>query len=230
MIPQFERTARLIGEDAQARLWTAKVAIFGLGGVGGYAAEALMRAGVGKLLLVDGDAVDETNINRQLLALHDTVGLPKAAVALRRAKQINPSCDVDARCAFYDEHTKPQFDLRGFDYVLDCIDSVQSKILLIEHARAEGVPIISCMGAGNKLDPSRFEVARIENTSVCPLARVMRRELSKRGIDGVKVVYSKEPPLKPAGDARMPSSISFVPGAAGLCMAGAVVRDLIQHS
>ena len=225
---QFERTARLIGDESQTRLFAAKVALFGLGGVGGHAAEALMRAGIGHLLLVDGDVVDETNINRQLYALHNTLGLPKAAVALTRAKQINPACEVDARCAFYDERTRPQFDLRGFDYVLDCIDTVSSKILLIEHARDEGVPIISCMGAGNKLDPTKFEIADIRQTSICPLARVMRRELGKRGIEGVKVVYSKEPPAKPLGDPRTPASAPFVPGAAGLCMVSAVIRDILK--
>ena len=223
---QFDRTIRMIGATAQDRLTNAKVAIFGLGGVGGHAFEALARAGIGKLLLVDGDTIDETNINRQLLALHTNIGLPKSAVALLRAKQINPHIEIDARCTNYDEKTQHQFDFSDYDYILDCIDSVTSKLLLIEHAKRQDIKIISCMGAGNKLDPSRFEVADISKTSVCPLARVMRKELKERNIDHVKVVYSKEPPLKTLDGERAPGSISFVPGAAGLVMAGAVIRDI----
>lgn len=224
---QFERTERLIGQENQQKLKRARVAVFGLGGVGSYAAEALMRAGVGRLLLVDGDSVDITNINRQLYATHDTLGTPKAAVALMRAKAINPQAEVDARRVFFDASTRDQFDFAQYDYVLDAIDTVTSKLLLIESARQTGTKIISCMGAGNKLDPTRFEVADIYKTSVCPLARVMRKELKARGIDRLTVVYSKEEPQKTLDGARAPGSISFVPGAAGLIMAGQVVREML---
>lgn len=225
---QFERTERIIGRDNQQKLLSARVAVFGLGGVGSYAAEALMRAGVGHLLLVDGDTVDESNINRQLYATHETIGMPKAAVALMRARAINPGARVDARRAFYDTSSADQFDLSEYDYVLDAIDTVNSKLLLIERAHQIGTPIISCMGAGNKLDPTRFEVADIYQTSVCPLARVMRKELRTRGIQSLKVVYSKEEPRKTTDGTRAPGSISFVPGAAGLVMAGEVIRSLID--
>lgn len=223
---QFERTERLIGKEAQQKLQSARVAVFGLGGVGGHAAEALMRAGIGQLLLVDGDAVDITNLNRQLFALHSTVGLPKAVAALQRARDINPHCVVDARRAFFGPENADQFDFHGYHYVLDCIDTVQSKLLLIERAKAHGAMVVSCMGAGNKLDPTRFEVADIKDTSVCPLARVMRRELGRRGIENVQVVYSKEPPVKPTDGERAPASISFVPAAAGLVMAGVCIRGI----
>ncbi len=221
-----ERTARLIGQDAVERLSEKKVAIFGLGGVGSYVAEALVRAGIGGFLFIDGDAVDITNINRQLIATTATVGMSKANAAKERALLINPNVEVDARRLFYDESTADAIDLSGYDYVADCIDSVTSKLLLIERSRAAGTSVISCMGAGNKLDPSRFEAAYIENTSVCPLARVMRRELKKRGIERVKVVYSKEEPHNTEGG-RVPASISFVPAAAGLVMAGEIVKELV---
>lgn len=221
-----ERTARLIGQDAVERLSEKKVAIFGLGGVGSYVAEALVRAGIGGFLFIDGDAVDITNINRQLIATTATVGMSKADAAKERALLINPNAEVDARRLFYDESTADAIDLSKYDYVADCIDSVTSKLLLIERSRAVGTSVISCMGAGNKLDPSRFEAAYIENTSVCPLARVMRRELKKRGIERVKVVYSKEEPHNTEGG-RVPSSISFVPAAAGLVMAGEIVKELV---
>lgn len=223
---QFERTERLIGTAAQQRLKDAHVAIFGLGGVGSYAAEALMRAGIGHLLLVDGDDVDITNINRQLYALHDSVGQSKAALAKVRALQINPNAVINARHVYFDASTASQFDLSQYDYVLDAIDSVTSKLLLIETATRLNVPIISAMGAGNKLDPSLFEVADIYQTSVCPLARVMRRELKSRGIEHLRVVYSKEPPRPSQDGARAPGSISFVPGTMGLIMAGEVIRTI----
>ena len=223
---EFDRTIRLVGEEGQARLLRAKVALFGLGGVGSYALEALVRAGIGEMLLVDGDAVEETNLNRQLIATRATLGQPKSEVARQRALSIRPDMAIDARHAFYDAQTAGQFDLSRYDWVIDAIDTVSSKLLLIEQARAAGAKVISCMGAGNKLY-TEFEIADIEKTSVCPLARRMRTELKKRGIQGVLAVYSKEPPLRPQDGERAPASISYVPGAAGLTLAGAVIRDLL---
>lgn len=223
---EFDRTIRLVGEEGQARLLRAKVALFGLGGVGSYALEALVRAGIGEMLLVDGDAVEETNLNRQLIATRATLGQPKSEVARARALSIRPDMVIDARHAFYDAQTTGQFDLSRYDWVVDAIDTVSSKLLLIEQARAAGAKVISCMGAGNKLY-TEFEIADIEKTSVCPLARRMRTELKKRGIQGVLAVYSKEPPLRPQDGERAPASISYVPGAAGLTLAGAVIRDLL---
>lgn len=223
---EFDRTIRLVGEEGQARLLRAKVALFGLGGVGSYALEALVRAGIGEMLLVDGDVVEETNLNRQLIATHATLGQPKSEVARARALSIRPDMVIDARHAFYDAQTAGQFDLSRYDWVVDAIDTVSSKLLLIEQARAAGAKVISCMGAGNKLH-TEFEIADIEKTSVCPLARRMRTELKKRGIQGVLAVYSKEPPLRPQDGERAPASISYVPGAAGLTLAGAVIRDLL---
>lgn len=223
---EFDRTIRLVGEEGQARLLRAKVALFGLGGVGSYALEALVRAGIGEMLLVDGDVVEETNLNRQLIATRATLGQPKSEVARARALSIRPDMVIDARLAFYDAQTTGQFDLSRYDWVVDAIDTVSSKLLLIEQARAAGAKVISCMGAGNKLY-TEFEIADIEKTSVCPLARRMRTELKKRGIQGVLAVYSKEPPLRPQDGERAPASISYVPGAAGLTLAGAVIRDLL---
>lgn len=223
---EFDRTIRLVGEEGQARLLRAKVALFGLGGVGSYALEALVRAGIGEMLLVDGDVVEETNLNRQLIATRATLGQPKSEVARERALSIRPDMVIDARHAFYDAQTAGQFDLSRYDWVVDAIDTVSSKLLLIEQARAAGAKVISCMGAGNKLH-TEFEIADIEKTSVCPLARRMRTELKKRGIQGVLAVYSKEPPLRPQDGERAPASISYVPGAAGLTLAGAVIRDLL---
>lgn len=223
---EFDRTIRLVGEEGQARLLRAKVALFGLGGVGSYALEALVRAGIGEMLLVDGDVVEETNLNRQLIATRATLGQPKSEVARARALSIRPDMVIDARHAFYNAQTAGQFDLSRYDWVVDAIDTVSSKLLLIEQARAAGAKVISCMGAGNKLH-TEFEIADIETTSVCPLARRMRTELKKRGIQGVLAVYSKEPPLRPQDGERAPASISYVPGAAGLTLAGAVIRDLL---
>ncbi len=223
---EFDRTIRLVGEEGQARLLRAKVALFGLGGVGSYALEALVRAGIGEMLLVDGDVVEETNLNRQLIATRATLGQPKSEVARARALSIRTDMAIDARHAFYDAQTAGQFDLSRYDWVIDAIDTVSSKLLLIEQARAAGAKVISCMGAGNKLY-TEFEIADIEKTSVCPLARRMRTELKKRGIQGVLAVYSKEPPLRPQDGERAPASISYVPGAAGLTLAGAVIRDLL---
>ncbi len=223
---EFDRTIRLVGEEGQARLVRAKVALFGLGGVGSYALEALVRAGIGEMLLVDGDVVEETHLNRQIIATRATLGQPKSEVARARALSIRPDMVIDARHAFYDAQTTGQFDLSRYDWVVDAIDTVSSKLLLIEQARAAGAKVISCMGAGNKLY-TEFEIADIEKTSVCPLARRMRTELKKRGIQGVLAVYSKEPPLRPQDGERAPASISYVPGAAGLTLAGAVIRDLL---
>ena len=223
---EFDRTIRLVGEEGQARLLRAKVALFGLGGVGSYALEALVRAGIGEMLLVDGDVVEETNLNRQLIATRATLGQPKSEVARARALSIRTDMAIDARHAFYDAQTAGQFDLSRYDWVIDAIDTVSSKLLLIEQARAAGAKVISCMGAGNKLY-TEFEIADIEKTSVCPLARRMRTELKKRGIQGVLAVYSKEPPLRPQDGERAPASISYVPGAAGLTLAGAVIRALL---
>lgn len=225
---EFDRTIRLVGEEGQARLLRAKVALFGVGGVGSYALEALVRAGIGEMLLVDGDVVEETNLNRQLIATRATLGQPKSEVARARALSIRPDMVIDARHAFYDAQTTGQFDLSRYDWVVDAIDTVSSKLLLIEQARAAGAKVISCMGAGNKLY-TEFEIADIEKTSVCPLARRMRTELKKRGIQGVLAVYSKEPPLRPQDGERAPASISYVPGAAGLVLAGAVIRDILAR-
>lgn len=223
---QFERTVRLIGEAAQQRIKDASIAVFGIGGVGSYAAEALCRAGIGKMAFIDADVVDETNINRQLIATHNTIGQPKCEIMRKRVEEINPGGCFKGLKMFYGPDTADAIDLAQYDYVIDAIDSVTSKILLIERCYAAGTNIISAMGAGNKLDPSRFKIADIYETKVCPLARVMRRELKKRGIDRLKVVYSDEEPISPAGDARLPASISFVPSAAGLVLAGAVIRDI----
>lgn len=221
-----ERTVRMIGEDACLRLKNSKVAVFGLGGVGSYAAEALVRAGIGTLLFVDGDTVEETNLNRQLIATRDTVGMEKAEAAKKRALSINPDADITSLRLFYDHQTADKIDLSEYDYIADCIDSVSSKVLLIENAKKAGTKIICSMGTGNKLDPSRFRVSDIESTGVCPLARVVRRELKKRGITGIKAVYSEELPFKPADGERSPASISFVPSAAGLILAGEIIRDI----
>ena len=223
-----ERTIRMIGEEAVQRLNRARVAVFGLGGVGSYAAEALVRAGVGTVLFVDSEEVDLTNINRQLIATHKTVGKSKVECAKDRALCINPALNVQTKAMFYSKETADEIDFSQFDCIADCIDSVSSKILLIEKAKAAGAFIVSCMGTGNKLDPSRFRVTDIEKTEICPLARVMRRELKNRQIKNVKCVWSDELPVKPDGDPRTPSSISFVPGAAGLVLAGEIIRHIIK--
>lgn len=227
MKEQFSRTVRLIGEESVRKLFSSRVILFGVGGVGSFTAEALCRAGVGHITLVDGDTVAESNLNRQLVALTSTIGQSKAEVMKARMLDINPDIDARALTLFYDASTANQIDLSQFDYMVDAIDSVTSKLLLIDRCHALNVPSISCMGAGNKLDPTQFEVADISKTSVCPLARVMRRELKNRGILHHKVVYSKEPPFNPSGE-RTPASISFVPSAAGLVLAGEVIRDLIR--
>ncbi len=229
----FSRTAILLGEDALEKLKKARVAVFGVGGVGGYVVEALARSGVGALDLIDRDTVSESNINRQIIALHSTVGKLKTEVAAARAKDINPDIVVRTYNLFYLPETAGEFDFSDYDYVVDAIDTVSGKIALVEQANVAKTPVISSMGTGNKLDPTKFEVADIAKTSVCPLARVMRRELKKRGIEHLKVVYSKEEPLSsPLKDEEsgkpIPGSVAFVPSVAGLIIAGEVIKDLIK--
>lgn len=238
MKEELIRTEALLGEAAMERLGAAHVAVFGIGGVGSYCAEALARSGIGALTFVDADTVSRSNINRQLVALHSTLGQPKAEVMAERARDIDPDCRVRARVVFYNEETADAFDLGEYDYVVDAIDSVSSKLLLVCRAKAQNVRVISAMGAGNKLDPSAFEVSDIYATSVCPLARVMRRELKKRGVTSLKVVYSREEPLTPVtaqfqenapGKRQTPGSTAFTPSAAGLVLAAEVVRDIAQN-
>lgn len=232
MREQDSRTYMMLGEEATERLKNSHVILFGLGGVGSYTAEALARAGVGELTLIDGDTVAKSNINRQLVALHSTVGRNKTDVIAERIADIDPDIVVHSYPVFYSAENCEKIDFEGVTYVADAIDMVTSKILLIERAREKNVPVISCMGAGNKLDPTQFEVAEIEKTSVCPLARVMRCELKKRGITGVKTVFSKEPPVQliennqEEGRKKTPGSISFVPSVAGLIMAGEIIKDI----
>lgn len=226
MSDQFQRTELLLGPDAMRRLSGARVAVFGVGGVGGYVTEALARSGVGALDLIDSDTVSLTNLNRQILAMHSTLGKYKVDVAEARIRDINPECAVRTYKTFYMPDTAGQFDFSQYDYVVDAIDTVTGKIELVVQASLTGTPIISSMGAGNKLDASAFEVADIYETSICPLARVMRRELKKRGIGHLKVVYSKEPPMVPTGNSPVPGSTAFVPAVAGLIIAGEVVRDI----
>lgn len=229
----FSRTAILIGEGNLQKLKKSRVAVFGVGGVGGYVVEALARSGVGALDLIDKDVVSESNINRQIIALHSTVGRLKTEVAAERARDINPEICVRTHNLFYLPETAEQFDFSQFDYVVDAIDTVSGKIALIEQANAAQTPVISSMGAGNKLDPTKFEVADISKTSVCPLARVMRRELKKRGVERLKVVYSKEEPLPSSlkdeeSGKNIPGSVAFVPSVVGLIIAGEVIKDLIK--
>jgi len=236
MIPmenQFARTQLLFGAEAMERLYQSRVAVFGIGGVGGYAVEALARSGVGTLDLIDNDTVCLSNLNRQIIATHSTIGQYKVDVAKERILDINPQAVVYTHNIFYTPQTADQFDFTQYDYVVDAIDTVSGKLELVMQAERAGVPIISSMGAGNKLDPTAFEVADIYKTSVCPLARVMRRELKQRGIQKLKVVYSREPAMSPAAgeqpdDSRgkSPGSNAFVPPVAGLILASEVVRDL----
>ncbi|MGN0313826.1 MAG: ThiF family adenylyltransferase [Fusicatenibacter sp.] len=236
MLHEYSRTELLIGEEGLLRLRNARVAVFGIGGVGSYVAEALARSGIGTLILVDSDTVSLTNLNRQLLALHSTVGRKKTEVMKERIRDIDPTTKVEIFDVFYNEDTADAFSMEEYDYVVDAIDTVSSKLLLIERAAAQGTPVISCMGTGNKLDPGRFEITDITKTSVCPLAKVMRRELKKRGIFRCKVLYSREEPVKISASAEtkgntgrpVPGSIAFVPGTAGLMIAGEVVRDLLE--
>ena len=239
MSEQFLRTEMLLGRDALEKLRSARVAVFGLGGVGGYVVEALARSGVGSLDLIDSDTVSVSNLNRQILATHSTVGMLKVDAARQRVLDINPACNVRTYPIFYTPDTADQFDFAQYDYIVDAIDTVTGKLALVERAKSADAPIICCMGTGNKLDASAFRVADISKTAMCPLARVMRKELSKRGIRHLKVVYSQEEALTPTGweeeaaalgKRQIPGSVAFVPGAAGLLLAGEVVRDLTGHS
>ena len=235
MINEFSRTELLFGEDKLNILKKSRVAIFGVGGVGGYVAEALARSGVGVIDLVDNDVVSLTNINRQIIALHSTIGMPKVKVMAERIRDINPQAVVNVHNCFYTPETSGDFDFSKYDYVVDAIDTVAGKIELVMQAQSAKTPIICSMGAGNKLDPTAFEVADIYKTSVCPLARVMRYELKKRGVKKLKVVYSKEIPVTPfenkeaeASSRRStPGSVAFVPSVAGLVIASEVIKDLV---
>lgn len=248
MLNQFSRTELLYGEEAMGRLESSHVAVFGIGGVGGYVVEALARSGIGAIDLIDDDKVCLTNINRQIIATRKTIGKYKVDVAEERVHDINPDCKVRAFKTFFLPETEDQFDFNEYDYVVDAIDTVTGKLAIIEKAKRAGVPVISSMGAGNKVNPSMFEVADIYQTSVCPLAKVMRHECKKRGIDSLKVVYSKEKPIRPLedmsiscrtncicppGTARkctqrrdIPGSTAFVPSVVGLIIAGEVINDL----
>lgn len=237
MTHPFSRTQRMFGADGMQRLYDARVAVFGLGGVGGHVVEALARSGIGSLDLIDSDRVALTNLNRQIIATQDTLGQYKAEAAKARVLSINPHARVTALPLFFSAETADSLDFSAYTYVVDAIDTVSGKLALILKARAAGVPVISCMGAGNKLDPTAFEVADITQTTVCPLARVMRRELRKRGVEHVKVVFSREPALTPLpeedeaqedaqGRRAVPASNAFVPAVAGLILAGEVVKDI----
>ena len=237
MREQFSRTEILLGKAAVAKLQQARVAVFGVGGVGGYTVEALARCGVGQLDLIDSDTVSISNINRQILATHSTVGMLKVEAAKARVLDINPDCTVRTYPIFYLPETAEQFDFTVYDYIVDCIDTVTGKLQLVERAVTAETPIICSMGTGNKLDPAAFMVSDISKTSMCPLARIMRKELKKRGINHLKVVYSQEEALTPdvdeeelkrTGKRQIPGSVAFVPGAAGLILAGEVVKDLIK--
>ena len=242
MINEFSRTGLLLGEAAMKKLNESKVAVFGVGGVGGYVVEALARSGVGALDLIDNDKVSITNINRQIIATHSAIGRYKVDIFLDRIKDINPLCKVNCHRTFYLPETAGQFDFSEYDYIVDAIDTVTGKIALVLQAKEAGIPIISSMGAGNKLDGSQFRVADIYKTKVCPLAKVMRRECKKRGIDSLKVVYSEEKPVRhqadnevcgeteeiPQGRRALPGSIAFVPSAAGLIIAAEIVKDLTK--
>ena len=238
MREEFSRMGLLLGEEALSRLERARVAVFGLGGVGGYTVEALARAGIGRLDLIDSDTVSVSNRNRQILATRSTLGLPKTEAARRRVLDINEEAQVTTWELFYNADTADRIDLSKYDYIVDAIDTVTAKLLLIQRAYDAGTPVISCMGTGNKLDPTAFQVADISKTAMCPLARVMRKELGKRGIKHLKVVYSQEEAMTPhgaeeemaaLGKRQIPGSVSFVPGAAGLILAGEVIRDLTGY-
>lgn len=252
MLNQFSRTQLLIGEDGMNKLKNSRVAVFGIGGVGGYTVEALVRSGIGAIDLIDDDKVCLTNINRQIIATRKTIGQYKVDVAEERIHDINPDVKVVKHRKFYMPETSNEFDFSEYDYIVDAIDTVKGKIELVMQAKATGTPIICSMGAGNKLDASAFEVADIYKTSVCPLARVMRYELKKRGVKKLKVVYSKEKPITPIEDMsiscktncicppgtarkcthrrQVPGSTAFVPSVAGLIIAGEVIKDLINKS
>ena len=253
MLNQFSRTQLLYGETAMQKLAACRISVFGIGGVGGYVVEALARSGIGALDLIDDDRVCLTNINRQILATRKTVGKFKVDIAEERVHEINPDCMVRTYKTFYLPDTQDQFDFREYDYIVDAIDTVTGKLAIIENAKKAGVPVISSMGAGNKINPTAFEIADIYETSICPLARVMRRECKKRGIDSLKVVYSKEKPIRPLEDMSIscrqhcicppgtvrkcterrdiPGSTAFVPSVVGLIIAGEIINDLSEiHS
>lgn len=235
MTSAFSRTIRLLGEPALETLRQSRIILFGLGGVGASAAEALVRAGIGKITLVDGDTVCASNLNRQLVALHSTIGQPKVEAMAARARDINPDIEIETHNLFYLPECAGRIDLAPYDYVIDAIDTVTAKIELVLRARSAGRPIISCMGTGNKLDPSRFEVTDISQTAVCPLCKVMRKALRQRGIERLKVVFSREPPRTAIASADdtgrlVPGSVSFVPPVAGFILAGEVIRDLLETS
>jgi len=249
MLNQFSRTELLLGKEAMEKLSNSRVAVFGIGGVGSFTVEALVRSGVGHLDLIDDDRVCLTNLNRQLIATRKTIGKPKVEVMKERILEINPKAQVVTHQCFFTRETADEFDFSLYDYVVDAIDTVSGKIEIIVRCKEKNVPVISCMGAGNKLDPTRFEVADIYKTSICPLAKVMRKELKARGIESLKVVYSKEPPMKPVEDMeiscksncicppgterkctvrrQIPGSVAFVPSVAGLIIAGEVIKDLV---
>ena len=252
MINQFSRTQLLLGKENMDKLKNARVAVFGIGGVGGFTAEALVRSGIGAIDIIDNDKVSLSNINRQIFATHKTIGKFKVDVAMERLLDINPELKIEKRQIFYTPETSNQFDFSHYDYIVDAIDTVSGKIELILNAKKTKTPIISSMGAGNKLDATAFEVTDIYKTSVCPLARVMRSELRKRNIKNLKVVYSKEKPITPVEDTeiigndfdfsdknsererkihrQVPGSTAFVPSVAGLIIAGEVVKDLIKYN
>lgn len=229
MINQFSRTEMLIGKENVQKLHSKKVAVFGIGGVGSYVVEALVRAGIENFVLVDKDVVDITNLNRQIIATHNTIGMPKVEVAKKRILEINPNAKVSTYQEFFMPETEGILD-NTIDYIADCIDTVTAKIELVVRANKMGIPIISSMGTGNKLDPTKFEVTDIYKTSVCPLAKIIRKELKNRNIKNLKVVYSKEQPIigDDINEKRVPKSISFVPSVAGLIIAGEIIKDLIK--
>lgn len=229
MSEQFSRLERILGEEAVASLSEKRVAVFGLGGVGGYAAEALVRSGIGKFDLVDNDRISVSNLNRQIIATHKTIGRLKTEVMKERMLEINPQAEITLHTCFFLPENADTFDFGQYDYVIDAVDTVTAKIEIILRAKAAGVPVISSMGTGNKMRPDMLEVADVYRTSVCPLAKVMRHELKKRGVEELKVVYSKEEPIKTAEGGRIPGSSAFVPPAAGLLMASEVVRDLLDR-
>ena len=241
MKEQFERTALLLGEEAVEALGRARVAVFGIGGVGGYVVEALARSGIGALDLIDSDRIEVSNLNRQIIATWDSIGEYKTEAAARRVASINPDCRVTVHTVFFLPETKDQFDFSKYDYVVDAIDTVTGKLQLIESAQAAGTPVISSMGTGNKMDPTAFQIADIYETSVCPLAKVMRRECRKRGIEHLKVIYSTEEPIRPGQPQSrpenqpqskrrsIPGSNAFVPASAGLAIAGEVIKDLLSR-
>lgn len=226
MKEQFQRTVQLIGAEACEKLSRSKVIVFGIGGVGSYVCEALARAGVGSIEIVDRDSVSASNINRQLIALHSTLGKAKVDAAEERLKDINPHITVTKKELFYLPETSGQFDFGAYDYVIDAVDNVTAKVDIICRSREAGTPVISSMGTGNKLNPMAFKVADIEDTKICPLAKAVRKELRKRGIKGVKAVYSEEEPV--STQSRTPASISFVPSAAGLLIASEVIKGLTE--